>query len=209
MFIPLDSSIQGRVELFDPGSNAPGSANATGPGQDALLGGLVVSSRFARPRGVDQTCPALAVKAGTLSAHGSRTQAQVGGYLLRSPSRCGFLHDAGPLYHALLRGGLTHPTLQRFTFLLGQFDSCHYSRHVWNVFNIALYWEGVGTSVALPTPPPEHVVPEKPASQRCQQAIEGAATHVIQIEVVRFQKTPLIRAHSQHAQPPVFYWRSA
>ena len=44
-------------------------------------------------------------------------------------------------------------------------------------------------------------VPEQPAPQRREETIEAFPPHVIQIQPVRFPKSPLVRTLSQHPQP--------
>ena len=44
-------------------------------------------------------------------------------------------------------------------------------------------------------------VPEQPAPHRGQQAVEAFPPHVVQVQPVRFPKSPLVRTLSQHSQP--------
>ena len=44
-------------------------------------------------------------------------------------------------------------------------------------------------------------VPEQPAPQRCQEAVEAFLPHVVQVQPVLFPKSPLVRSLSQHSQP--------
>ena len=44
----------------------------------------------------------------------------------------------------------------------------------------------------------EITVPEQLAPQRCQQAVKGVSSHVVQVQSVCFPEAPLIRSLSQH-----------
>ena len=46
-------------------------------------------------------------------------------------------------------------------------------------------------------------VPEQPAPQRREETIEAFPPHVVQVQPVRFPKSPLVRSPSQHSPPPL------